>query len=115
MSSFKSHWLFVGGAVSLILGFFGTFFGLEQLRVAMHASAQPRAVRLADLDGQRPGDNIHVALTDCTPQWTGTLTYAESESGPWTQAWVPLAPAAGRQPPRPQEIRAVVMFNDVHN
>jgi hypothetical protein len=113
--SFKTYWMFLAGAVSLIMGFFGTFFGLDQLRLAMHASDKPQPVRLADLGARPPGDNVYVALTDFTPVWEGTLTQAETQDGPWSQVWVPLAPAAGRQQPRPQDVRAVIMFNRIHN
>jgi len=109
----KTYFMLVGGVLGLLLGWFGTFFGLDQLRVAMHASTQPQTIRLADLARHQPGDNNYVALTDFTPLWDGAVTLSDREEGTWSEVYVPLAPAGGRQQPRPQDARAIVMFNHV--
>jgi hypothetical protein len=99
LQSFLSLAALAGLVAGGILG----VIGWQQRTIASLGRPEPQTIRLADLAGNGPGDNVHVTVTDFT---LGERYVAETKRGRWNRVWVPLFPARSAQ--KPGEVRVVV-------
>jgi hypothetical protein len=108
-------WLFLAGVVCLVVGWAGTFIGIDELRLALQGANPPQTISCAELAARGPGDNAHVTLTDFTARWDGSLTWSNSPNGPWYAVDVPLVPTGRLRGAPPRDICAVITFTNVRN
>ena len=82
--------LLVLGGIALIV------FGVQEIRLASKAEAEPHAISCADLGANGPGTNAHVTVTKflaCTQSFV--YQSGRISKGQWKTVWVPLVPADG--------------------
>src|SRR5262245_16457438 len=115
MGELRSFVCFLVGGVGFILGGGGSVLGVDNLRVALQAAAQPRELRCADLAADGPGKNLHVKLTHFATRWDGCVVYPNPETGDWWSVCIPVAPPTSAGEPRPRDFVGVIVTHNVRN
>jgi hypothetical protein len=114
MITSKAYWLFLGGAVCLILGTTGTVLGIKNLQIALRYSKTPQEITYADLIAHGPGENVHIVLTDFTPCREGAVVHP-GQDGKWFQVYLPVGPANRTGPLAAGEIGAILVLRSIHD
>ena len=71
------------------------FAGVQEMRLAGSAKAEPQAISCAKLIESGPGDNAHVKMGDFLLS-TGAICIQEGKNGgKWQNVWVPAVPLNG--------------------
>jgi hypothetical protein len=110
----KAYWVFLGGAVCLILGMGGSILGIALLQIALRFSRVPQAISYADLIAHGPGENVHIGLTDFTPRWDGAF-YLRGKGDILSQVYLPIGPADRGKALTGREIGAILVVQDIHD
>ena len=117
--------MLVGGGVLV-------FFGVQEMRLAKAAKAQPQSITAADLIQSGPGDNAHVLMKDFLMCDFAYVYQSSKKGGDWKNVWVPVVPVGGEYhkkilsmvkpdgsfegtPPMPTDIRLIVKSGKVSN
>lgn len=82
-------------AALVVGGFMLGFMGVQEMRLAAAAKAEPQRITCADLSARGPGDNAHVELTNfilCTQSY---VYEGRAANSPWDKVWVPAVPVGG--------------------
>jgi hypothetical protein len=97
----------LGAFLGLVFGVMLAAHAWQQWKLLSLGDPTPREVRLADLERDGPGDNIHVRVTDfvLAPNYV-----VEKKRGTWNRVWIPLLPAD--QPGR-REVKVIARVFDV--
>jgi hypothetical protein len=95
--------------VGLVAGGLVGWHAWQQWTMYSLGDATPRPVRLADLERDGPGNNIHVRVTDffLPPNYV-----AEKKNDKWNRVWIPMLP---RDQPGRREIKVVARAFDIEN
>jgi hypothetical protein len=117
--------------VIIILGGAMVFAGVQQMRLASVAKAEPQKISCAKLIESGPGDNAHVELTDFIMVNSAFVTETGKSGGRWKNVWVPVVPVDGEYRdqiasllggsltpgnlPRPRDIRVIVNSSKVES
>ena len=75
--------MLVGGGVLV-------FFGIQEMRLAKAAKAEPQSITAADLIKSGPGDNAHVVLTDFMMCQGAYVIESDKKGGKWKGVWFPV-------------------------
>jgi hypothetical protein len=81
--------------VIIVLGGAMVFAGIQQMRLASVAKAEPQKISCAKLMASGPGDNAHVVLTDFIMVNSAFVTETGKSGGRWKNVWVPVMPVDG--------------------
>lgn len=118
----------------MVIGGVLFFVGFQDWRLATKAHGTPQAISAAQLEGNGPGPNAHIRMSDFLMcEWSYVYeTSSRSANSPWKTVWVPVVPLdspyahslsqlpPGAEPPTPPNIRIIVKSkkckteNEVH-
>ena len=111
----------------IIAGIAMIVIGVQELRLASAAKAEPQVITCEQLAKDGPGDNAHVTLTKFRLHPLSSI-YQEKKkrfgksSGDWVKIWVPAVPAEGAEKlgpalmaPAPSDVRVIVKSTQVKN
>jgi hypothetical protein len=97
--------------LALVFGGIFTWVGVQDAIIFSQGSREPQVIRLADLEAQGPGDNIHLTVTDFR---FGPNFVAEEKRGQWNRVWIPVFPE-GQQQDDKKAIKVLVKTFHVKN
>jgi hypothetical protein len=109
----KGYWMVLGGVIMVLFGLAGTCVGVDDLRRALHCTAEPEEVPATELRGRPTESNAHIALTAFRYHWDGILTFRAEQGPGWNEVWIPIAPAGTRAADRPRNICAILIFRRI--
>ncbi|MCE9548264.1 MAG: hypothetical protein K8T25_22555 [Planctomycetia bacterium] len=108
--------LILGGPAIAFIGVAVIYWGISERRLAETASAEPEAIRLADLIARGPEGNPHILLTEI--EMCDNFVYQKREkSETWSKVWIPIVPKGSAQNPRdPSDpVSAILLSERVSN
>ncbi len=71
------------------------YFGVQELRLAGVAKAEPQPITVAKLAAHGPGDNAHIRLGEFLLCEGAYVYEEESSGGTWSRVWIPAVPLGG--------------------